>query len=296
MHLEIIKAGIMLYPIGTISNIFSRLKFLYKAKKSQQELNAFIQRITDLGYASIFKQEPHILGNVQWPYIHNMWSLTQKLSVITQHYEVLKELPTFWDVSQGNANKIIDLNEFSSNSSVVLDRPPWFIREGEITVNLFKEDLRVMSISFSLSRLNNEPVIYVGGIQGIHSGVPSEEALEIIKRLTKDFQGLRPRSFVIEILRLLSIKLDAKKILAVSDANRHHRHPYFKGYLDKLSTINYDDIWLEHGGVASEGGFFMLPIEPQRKDMADISTNKRSMYKKRYAMLDKIKQDILALS
>jgi hypothetical protein len=63
MHLEIIKAGIMLYPIGTISNIFSRLKFLYKAKKSQQELNAFIQRITDLGYASIFSKN-HIFSGM----------------------------------------------------------------------------------------------------------------------------------------------------------------------------------------------------------------------------------------
>ncbi|MGZ8270243.1 MAG: VirK/YbjX family protein [Methylophilus sp.] len=296
MHSEIIKAGKVLYPIAPLINIFRRLKFLSKVKQVQPELDTFIQKITDLGYANIFKHDPHVLGAVLWPYIHNEWNVAQRFSAIAQHYELLKDQPKFLDVSQNNINKIIDLSEFSVEASLILDRPPWFIREGEVTANLFKADLRVMSIAFSLGKLNDELVIYVGGIQGIHAGVGSDESLEIIKGLTKDLQGIRPRSFMIEILRLFSVKVGAKKILAISDAHRHHRHPYFKGYLDKLSTSNYDDIWMEHGGVATEGGFFTLPLEPQRKDIAEVSSNKRSMYKKRYAMLDKIEQEVLALT
>ena len=191
--------------------------------------------------------------------------------------------------------QIVNLNVFSPNTAIVLDKPCWFVREGEIVLNIFHDDLRVMSLAFSLGHHNNQFTLFVGGIQGIHSGVASEKSLEIIKHLTKDFHGLRPRSFVIAALRIIATRVGASKILAVDQTHRHHCHAYFKSSAKSLSNNNYDEIWKEHEGVSQADGFYHLKTSTAHKDLSEVDSKKRSMYRKRYNMLDQIERQISKL-
>ncbi|HSI24496.1 MAG TPA: DUF535 family protein [Methylotenera sp.] len=292
----LIKVAREIYPSKSISSLYKQLIFCIKARKNRDLIEAFSTEIHQLGYNHIFKQEPNVLGNLVWPYIHKDWDATQRFSCIAGHYTLLKNMPKFLDVSDGSAKEIVNLDTFSPDTSIVLDKPRWFVREGEIVLNIFHEGLRVMSVVFCLSHDNQELILYVGGIQGIHSGIPSEKSLEIIKQMTKDFNGLRPRSFVIAVLRMIATRIGATKILAIDQTHRHHWHPYFKSATKSVSKTNYDEIWKDNDGIAFKDGFYQLKVNTTNKDLSEVDSKKRSMYRKRYEMLDQIDQQISVLA
>ena len=285
-----------IYPARNVNALYLRLLFYLKTIKYKELIEAFSEEINQLGYGHILKLEPNVLGNLVWPYIHKDWDVPKRFSSIAKHYTLLKSMPKFLDVSDTLPKEIVSLNSFSPNTAIVLDKPRWFVREGEIVLNIFHYDIRVMSVAFSLGHHNNEFTLYVGGIQGIHSGISSEKSLEIIKQLTKDFNGLRPRSFVIALLRIIARRIGATKILAVDQMHRHHWHPYFKSSTKSVSNTNYDEIWKDHEGTAGADGFYQLKTSTAHKDLSEVDSKKRSMYRKRFEMLDQIEQQISILA
>jgi len=55
--------------------------------------------------------------------------------------------------------------------------------------------------------------------------------------------------------------------------------------------FNYDEFWQENQGVY-HAPYWRLPLEIERKPLEDIVSKKRSMYRKRYEMLDSLANDI----
>ena len=293
---DFVKVSIEVYPSKSIYTLWRRLLFCLKAKKDKHLIEAFYKEINQLAYGHIFKLEPTVLGNLVWPYIHKDWNVSQRFSRIAKHYALLKDMPKFLDVSDGLPKEIVSLNAFSPNTSIVLDKPRWFVREGEIVLNIFHDELRVMSLAFCLGHHNNKITLYVGGIQGIHAGIPSETSLEIIRQLTKDLHGLRPRSFVIALLRIIATRIGATNILAIDQMHRHHLHPFFKSGSSIISKVNYDEVWKDHEGLAGNDGFYQLKSSAAHKNLIEIDSKKRSMYRKRFEMLDQIEQQISMLA
>lgn len=289
MITKILKAARQIYPVKCPRSLFLQLRFFKCVVVHYNTLKSFVEEITALGYANLFEHKIPVLGAVEWPYIHNHWDVVKRFDVIIGHYRLIKSLPQFLDVADGQPKEILDLSAYSPNTTVVLDKAQWFVREGEIVLNIFKDDLRMMSTAFTFAKLDGELVLYVGAIQGLHA---CEDSLDKIKVLTKDFEGLRPRDLLLDILRMLAESVGATKILAIADTHRHHRHPYFANYHENTLKTGYDGIWQEQGGEPLGEDFYALPMHKARKDLAEISSNKRAMYRRRYEMLDTIKQHI----
>ena len=139
---------------------------------------------------------------------------------------------------------------------LVLDKASWFLREGEIVLNLFVNDQRFYSIAFTLGVDGGEPLIFVGALQG--SNV--DTAQEVYKDITRALDGMRPRDFLMVALKLLCGELGINRIWAVSSDNRQHNSPYFgKSHKEKV-LVAYNEVWLEHGGRALGDSFFEMPI------------------------------------
>jgi uncharacterized protein VirK/YbjX len=93
-------------------------------------------------------------------------------------------------------------------------------------------------------------------------------------------------------LKMLCGEFGIHRIWAVSSVNRQHNSPYFGGgHKDKV-LVAYDEVWIEHGGAVLDNGFFEIPAIVRYKDMSEIPTRKRSTYRRRYQMLDKLALDI----
>lgn len=285
----ILKSVFFLHAGYSLRALNNKFKMLVLVAKNWSELKLFCGRMSSaLGKSGVEKLGGDCVGVVHWPYISRNWSPKNKLSVLASHYEVVtKSCPQLLLLGRSDSLMLSDLSEFAAGCSLVLDRPFWFMREGELVLNLFQGDLRIASIAFTLCRTDTELCIFIGAVQGIHKGVESELSLSIYRDLTKDFEGLRPRSFLIEVIKYIAINIGVEKIYAVGDGYRHHRHPYFGAHKALELAANYDVIWLEHGATPSEReDFFEIPMILSRKPLDSIASKKRAMYRRRYELLD----------
>lgn len=287
--LEIVKK---IYQPLSIKNIIKGIKFLSIAKKFKMEINDFNVRLGALRVPITSE----MLGTVEWPYIHNEWNVATKLNTIATHYEVLSEACV--ELTRINVSpclQICDLSHLSKNTTVGIDYAQWFTREGELVINIFRDGLRVASMAFVLGQHVGRTVAYIGAVQGIHGGVPADESLNIYKVLTKDFAGLRPRSLLLEVLKVVVHQLGAEKILGISEQNRHHRHTYFGNDQKTVFKNNYNVFWEEHNGTLNqEIGFYEIPMAPAIKDISEIAAKKRGQYRRRYEFILSLK-DIVKL-
>lgn len=266
----------------------NQLKVPGLVAKNRPALELFSSRMVQaLGANGLQTLGTDCLGVVQWPYVSKRWEAEQRLSAIASHYEVVTQrCPQLLLSGRDESLKLGDLSEWAAQCSLVLDRPKWFMREGELVLNLFQEDLRIASLAFTLGRTDAGVCLFIGAVQGIHKGVDSDRSLAIYRDLTKAFEGLRPRSLLIEVIKHLAIRLGVDRLYAVGDEFRHHRHPYFGATKAQELAANYDVIWLEHGATPSDReDFFEIPMAPSIKPLDTIAAKKRAMYRRRYELL-----------
>lgn len=279
-----------IYESLSPKSLIKRCLFLLKAFKNKSLVEKFIKRID--AYEVPVTSE--MLGTIIWPYIHNAWNIETKLNTIADHYEILSpQFPQLAQIRKIKRFKVSDFSHISENLTIDIDYAQWFTREGEFVINIFQDDLRVASMAVTMAYSNDEVVAYIGAVQGIHGGVSAEKSLEIYKKLTKEFSGLRPRSLLLEVLKVVVVRLGAKKILGVSEQNRHHRHSYF-GNDEKTQFKNdYNPFWDEHGGqLAGNTGFYSIPLTPAIRDLSEIAAKKRGQYRRRYEFIESISDSV----
>jgi uncharacterized protein VirK/YbjX len=291
---SIAKTAREIHPGFSIAAVKRRVCFICRAVSHRRLLKEFCARMARISTNGGIQLRSDVFGVTEWPYINKDWDVAERLDRIARHYEFLASSACrSLCMDPTDLLRLVDLSHVSSGCQIVIDRAHWFKREGELLLNLFKDDLRVASIAFIFGAENGLSAIFVGAVQGIHKGVPAEQSLEIFKTLTKEFEGLRPRSLLLEVLRMIGNALGVKTLFAVADENRHHHHRYF-GAADpaKLGT-NYNEIWIEHGGTPSTlSGFYDIPMNPRRKELAEIPAKKRAMYRRRYAILEEIQHSV----
>ncbi|MFF7061496.1 DUF535 family protein [Pseudomonas sp. NPDC008258] len=287
----LVKSVFTLQPGYSLRALNNKYKLTRHIARQWPELNGFMQRMTAaLGPQGVQRLGVDCIGMVQWPYLSKCWEAPQRLEVVASHFEVLAgEFPALLLLGRDESLTLCDLASYSPGCRLVLDRPIWFKREGELVLNLFQGDLRVASLAFTLCRDQGELLMFIGAVQGIHKGIDSETSLAIYRDLTKDFEGLRPRSLLLEALKCLARTLGVVHLYAVSDTCRHHRHPYFGSDKAQDLAANYDVIWQENGATASNReDFFIIPLAPAQRAEQDIPAKKRAMYRRRQALLDDV--------
>lgn len=142
----------------------------------------------------------------------------------------------------------------------------------------------VYTLSFCFTPENE---LLITCVQGVSKD--SQEALKINKLLTKQYYGLRPNALLIECAKILSKVLDLKATLGVFEKNQIQAVKGKKrGYL-----VDYQKIWLENGGILrTQNGYKCYVLSHDRKNLEEIASQKRSMYKKRFQVLNEIQSEL----
>jgi uncharacterized protein VirK/YbjX len=233
------------------------------------------------------KRFPLMNSAIYWPYVNHTWSMQRKLAVIDRHFRMLGGPAKILALATFEEVELARLEEYAG-LRLVLDKAMWFLREGEIVLNLFINDQRFYSIAFTLGMEGGQPVVLVGALQGSNS----ELAPEVYRRITHALYGMRPRDLLMVTLKLLCGEFGINRIWAVANEFRQHNSPYFgNSHKDKV-LVSYNEVWAEHGGVELDNGFFEIPATVRHKDMSEIPTRKRAAYRRRYDMLNKLALDI----
>ena len=106
-----------------------------------------------------------------------------------------------------------------------------------------------------------------------------EGSKEMVKQLTKTCYGLRPAYLMVETMKALTKVLGFNQLLGIpqkyQNKSRFNQSSHY--------VVDYDAIFAESGGQLKD--YWELPLEIDR-NLDDVPSKKRSMYRKRYAMLD----------
>jgi len=288
VFLRVHRLGRDMHPGFSLNSLKHQVILLGRTLIYLSEIKAWYEISDNPLLTLALKRFPLMSGAMYWPYINLNWNMKRRLGAIDQHFRMLGGKKAIIARATFEEIEVAHLNEQYPGLRLVLDKAIWFLREGEIVLNLFVNDQRFYSIAFSLGMDEGLPVIFVGALQGSNS----EEAQDIYRAITHALHGMRPRDVLMTVLKLLCSEIDVNKILAISSENRQHNSPYFgKSHKDKV-LVAYNEVWLEHGGAELEGGFYEIPTTVIYKDMSEIATRKRATYRRRYQMLDKLALDI----
>ena len=152
--------------------------------------------------------------------------------------------------------------------------------EGFFAIHLQKGNERLYDASFAL--LENKQLL-ISSIQGSSL----DNAQEEIKLATKQLHGIRPAFLLVYIFKMLC---EIKQFQLLGIPKKHQAKYRFNDFSRIL--FDYDAFWLENGGALKENYWYM-PNIIERKSMGDIPSKKRSMYKKRYEILDEIQKNLI---
>lgn len=279
-----------IYPGQGLGTVKNRLQFIAAALRWRAALAERLARPAQARLLRELVQRPHMLGFVRWPYIHCDWPALQRFEALSQHFQALDDDMAALDIGIDEVLDVADLGALSPGLRLAIDRAPWCLREGSLVFSQFIGDHRLMSIAFSFARLDGERVVYVGSVQGSNA----ESVQDTYREVAKDLLGMRARDFTIKAFQQLMHHLGVRRILCITEAARHHRHPYFAQ--DKIAKfhLDYDVIWQEHNGEPAEGGFVRLDTLPRVRPMEEIARKNRSLYRKRYAMMDELSASLAA--
>jgi uncharacterized protein VirK/YbjX len=131
---------------------------------------------------------------------------------------------------------MITLAGVGDATQIRLHKSSLFEHEGELTISLFRSDLRLYSLTFTLGQVDAELVAYVGGLQGLRSPEANCPGAQIFS--------------------------------------------------------SYDTAWIECGGFPVDDAFFEMSPHLTQRPAKDTASRKRAQYRRRYAKIDAIAQQI----
>jgi uncharacterized protein VirK/YbjX len=245
----------------------------------------------DSNLRRLVKAYPEILGIVLTKYVAANWDTSTRVARLVNHHRTVAQIGGVIDFAPGNLVELIELAPIDLRYRITLDQPRWLLREGSLIISLWDGVDRIFHLGFCLSTENGERVCYIGSLQGRSETDIHNYTIDILNRyrlFTKAACGMRPRDFLVEVLKMFCRALDINEIRAVSDFNRPPRR------IITDVKLPYDEIWIERGGKRGDNGFFILPVTAGRRDVTDVAAKKRALYVKRYSMLDVVEAKLIA--
>jgi len=116
---------------------------------------------------------------------------------------------------------------------------------------------------------------------------------DVVKAATKAMHGLRPKSLMVFLAQEIVRALRIGGLRGVGNGIQVYRANAPRLFhAPKKFHFDYDEFWLEAGGELAPDGWFTLPLKTQPRADEDIPGHKRSMYRKRYALLEDLSRQI----
>jgi uncharacterized protein VirK/YbjX len=277
------------------SNIHSELPLLRRFKKItqfclnglryQREFKALQDVFDSPELSHVMHLCPAILEKPFSPYVRTDWDSIQRYEQVRNHFLFLKELfgENAAEIYKLQGYKLFEFN-CHNNERYSVELFPGYQNEGSIGIRLCDDQKReVYTLSLHLSGVQGK-ACYIGALQGPNERIPERQ--KTIVSLTRGLHGLRPKALMIETLYMVAASLEIDSIYGVSNAGNIYNASLYSDKKEEASRFDRDRLWREYRAENISTCLFQFPQEPIRKDILVLKSNKRSMYRKRYAWLE----------
>jgi len=237
--------------------------------------------------------QPHLLWKLQRPYLTSKAGLREKLTWLRAHHDWMEARLPAAMVAQLYRRGEADLARHTNTAGDVeylwcLAFEPQFAKEGELILKLVRRangrDDRLVALAFTVYCERGHCIAHIGCLQG----PSSPQGADWIRQATKDFHGLRPMVAAVAGLLALCAHTGLDQIRAIAQAEHIYGTRWRRR--DRVK-FDYDAFWAELGGLRRGAGW-QLPAQLPRKDFAEISSQKRAQYRRRFALEDELAAQI----
>lgn len=264
---------------------FKKIKFLLRAQFYKNHLQEIYEIISNKKLDFLNKHLPDIYNKPFRAYMYCRIKTATKFDYIKSHYKFVTKEFNQQALENIYLTNNVSLISFDLEEIGKIDIKLCYIgslgKEGEMTLLIALNDKDLYSIAFSFYENQDEKQFVICGIQS-----RGDIDTEVIKQFTKKMHGIRPRNYLFFVIRQICEILSINSIKAISTdfhvANCSHVNKTGKFLAD------YNLYWEEENGL-KEGIFYTLSTIETRKSMEEIASKKRSMYNKRFNMLDEHK-------
>ncbi|OAM36948.1 hypothetical protein A7P98_03145 [Eikenella sp. NML080894] len=272
------ERGIRKYAVVYLRDHIQRLL----ARRQCEEFTAFINQHPM--WAPIFQHNPYAARAVLDTYADNRFGKDARLQAVINNFTLAQSKPSAAKWQELVAQSTALLNHPAPELSISLNINHKDPLEGFFLVSLQStERSRIYDAVFSFIAPNG---LLITSIQGPHSS----DAPELIRHTTKQLHGVRPMFMMVNVFKLMAAELGCE-LYGIP----HKSQAKFRWNDSSRLLFNYDAFWQENQGSLDANGYWRLPTQIERTPLEEVQSKKRSMYRKRYEMLDTLEQDIRRL-
>lgn len=241
----------------------------------------------------ILSVQPNLPCKLHRPYLAANMKKSACLSALIDHYDlIIQRMPLkmcLGHLSQQPFLLSCAQDKNGAPITLVLAALDKLNKEGEVTLLLRNTNSNMLAkITFVLMYYQKQPTVFIGGLQGANHEVPHAE----IQQTTKECHGLFPKRLVLEGIYILAHYLGIFQMVAVSNATHIYQNWRYHSKKKNQLYADYDQFWLSMGGKPLDNGYFLLPARIARKPIYEVISKKRAEYRRRYQLLDELKQGV----
>ena len=261
----------------------------YRMKRFRYRLRSWLHWQAVKKFESVVNQKPWLVdllnqrANFSYPLVHRFldkrFNTQQRFDAMLDNLTFLPEkltalgLPPLWQ-------QAISFGEVIPDFEMRLTITDYQPMEGFWTLELVHSPSQELVYLLTFGKVQQALLIAV--IQGPNF----EGSKDMVKLLTKKCHGLRPAYLMVEAMKALTNVLGYSALWGIP----HKYQNKSRIVQSKRYVVDYDAIFAESAGILKD--YWELPLHFETKNMDDIPSNKRSMYRKRYAMLEQLRENM----
>lgn len=261
---------------------FLRYQYAYRCHHTQcKQFTTFLNQCPL--WIPLFQQHPYRVNSLLSTYCNRRWHGAQRLQAITANLQAATEQFGVERCQQLLTAGKIRLATLTDSLCLNLNINTIDPFEGFFSLNIQNMETGQSVYDASFTFLSEKQIL-IASMQG----PKGEQAQDVVRIATKQLHGVRPMFMLVNGFRFLAQQLDCQ-VLGIP----HRQQAKYRWNDSARLLFNYDEFWQENGAL-KQGEYWSLPAEVERKPLEDIQSKKRSMYRKRYEMLDSALEQISA--
>lgn len=227
------------------------------------------------------RADPGLYGRWHQPFVSCELGPEARQRILEAHYRFLIErfpLRLREKLLRGHDVRIGTLRLRDGTPVHLHLRKPAVRAMGELGLYLVSNDKEVLS-SCTFTFGGKEGLL-IGAMQGAWSFLGREP----IRTFTRGSDGVRPKTLLLTLLRVLARLYGVERLRGVAKAS----HPFAAQIL-----ADYDGFWRENGGILGEDGFYELPRFGARRPVRTLPSKRRAARRRREQFLDEARSVFL---
>lgn len=266
--------------------IKKNVRFCMWGLVNPQPLKTMLNLLSCPAFKELLVRRPDMLEKPLKPYVCVNWTCSQRTQNLADHLHMMEAFfgESAVQILSGESKPLL---QFADRDGAIYKLKLFTgeVREGSLGLKLTNaDDQHIYSVTFNLSAPNGVRTMHIGALQGPSDKLNNRQ--DTIKLLTKATHGLRTKALMVEFALMFAKLFAIEEVQGVS--NQGHIYQalrYLVGSKGKAVSFNYDQLWQEYGAIAVDKFLFSIPVNPERKDPAELKKTKRKLYEKRYAWL-----------